>query len=207
MPNNCRRSGRRSARSRDFLVGIGFIGGGDHRVDEVERDFLALHHDLARFHRPARDEDARNVEPHRCHQHARSDLVAIGNAHHRIGAMRVDHIFDAVGDEVAAGQRIEHAVVPHRDTVIDRDGVEFLGDAAGRLDLARDQLAQIFQMDMARHELREAVDHRDDRLAEIAVLHPRRTPQSACAGHVAAVSGGAGTIGRHGRSLLASVRA
>jgi hypothetical protein len=29
----------------------------------------------------------------------------------------------------------------HRDAVIDRDGVEFLGDAAGLLDLARDQLA------------------------------------------------------------------
>ena len=57
--------------------------------------------------------------------------------------MGVRHIFDAVGDELARGQRIEHAVVAHRDAVIDRNGVELLGDAARRLDLARDQLAKI----------------------------------------------------------------
>ena len=33
----------------------------------------------------------------------------------------------------------------HGDAVIHRDGVEFLGDAAGRLDLARDQLAEILR--------------------------------------------------------------
>ncbi len=180
-----------------FLVGVALIRRRDHRIDQVERDFLALHHDLARFHRPARNEHAGDVEPHRGHQHARCDLVAIGNAHHRISAMRVDHIFDAVGDEVAARQRIEHAVVPHGDPVIDRDGVEFLGHAARCLDLARDQLAEVLEVDMARHELREAVDHGDDRLAEVAILHARGAPQSARAGHVAAVGGGAGTIGGH----------
>jgi hypothetical protein len=43
----------------------------------------------------------------------------------------------------------------HGDAVVDRDGVELLGDAAGRLDLARDQLAEILQMHVARHELGE----------------------------------------------------
>ncbi len=64
--------------------------------------------------------------------------------------MGVDHVFDAVGDELARGQAVEHAVVAHGDAVVDRDGVEFLGDAAGRLDLARDQLAEVLQMDVAR---------------------------------------------------------
>ncbi len=45
----------------------------------------------------------------------------------------------------------------HRDPVIDRDGVELLGDAARRLDLARDQLAQVLEVDVARHELGEGV--------------------------------------------------
>ncbi len=79
----------------------------------------------------------------------------------------------------------------HRDAVVDRDRVELLGDAAGRLDLARNQLAEILQMDVAGHELGERVDHRDDRLAEIAILHAGGAPQAAGAGHVAAVGGGA----------------
>ena len=88
--------------------------------------------DLAGFHRAARDEHRRDVEPHRRHQHAGRDLVAIADAHHRVGAMRVDHVFDAVGDEFARRQAVEHAAVAHGDAVVDGDGVEFLGDAARR---------------------------------------------------------------------------
>ena len=105
--------------------------------------------------------------------------------------MCVDHVFDAVGDEITARQRVEHAVVAHCDAVIDRDGVEFLGDAARRLDLAGDELAQVLEVDMARHELRERVDHGDDRLAEIAVFHAGGAPQAARACLIAAVGCGA----------------
>ena len=45
--------------------------------------------------------------------------------------------------------------MPHRDAVIDRDRVEFLGDSAGVLDLARDKLSEIFQVHMAGYELCE----------------------------------------------------
>ena len=153
---------------RDVLVRDLVVGGGDHRVDQIERNLLALEHHLAGFHRPAGDEHARDVEAQRRHQHAGRDLVAIGDADHGVGAVRVDHVFDRVRDQLARGQRIEHAVMAHGDAVIDRDGVEFLGDAAGRLDLARHQLTEILQVDVARHELREGIHHRDDRLAEIA---------------------------------------
>ena len=173
------------------------VRGGDHRIDQIERDFLAPQHHLARFHRPAGNKHHRDVDPECRHQHARRDLVAIGDAHHRVGAMGVDHVFHAVGDQVAAGQAVEHAVMAHSDPVIHRDGVELLGDAAGCLDLACDQLAQILQVDVARHELGEAVDHRDDRLTEIAVLHARGAPQPARAGHITAMGRSAGTIGRH----------
>ena len=103
--------------------------------------------------------------------------------------MGVGHVFDAVGDDLARGQRIEHAVVAHRDPVIDGDGVELLGDPARRLDLARDQLPEVLQMHVARHELGEGIGDGDDRLAEIAVLHAGRAPEAARAGHVAAVGG------------------
>jgi hypothetical protein len=119
--------------------------------------------------------------------------------------MGVHHVLDGIRDELAGGERVEHPVVAHGDAVIHRDGVELLGDAAGGLDLAGDELAQILQVHVARHELRERVHHRDDGLAEIGILHARGAPQAAGAGHVAAMGGGAGTIGRH-RGILWPVR-
>ena len=189
-----------------ILVADRIIGRRDHGIDQVQRlDATVLQHDLAGLHRPARHEDGGDVQAQRRHQHARRDLVAVADADHRVGAMRVDHVFHRIGDDLARGQRVQHAVMAHGDAVIDRDGVEFLGDAAGRLDLAGDQLAQVLQVDMAGHELGEAVDDGDDRLAEIAVLHACRAPQAPCAGHVAAMGGGAGTIGGHGGSPLAGI--
>ena len=39
----------------------------------------------------------------------------------------------------------------HCDAVIDRNGVEFFGDTACVFNFTRDQLSQIFEMDMPRH--------------------------------------------------------
>jgi len=85
----------------------------------------------------------------------------------------------------------------HGDAVVDGDRVEFLGDAAGGLDLAGDQLAEVLQVHVAGDELGERVDHRDDRLAEIAVLHAGGAPKAARTRHVAAVGRGSRTIGWH----------
>src|SRR5690606_41585120 len=82
-------------------------------------------------------------------------------------------------------EAVEHAVVAHRDTVVDGDRVELLPDAARALDLGDHELPQIFEMHVPRHELRERVRDGNDRLAEIAVLHAGRAPQRACPGHVA----------------------
>ena len=163
--------------------------------------FLAVDDRLARFHRPAGNEDRRDVEAQGRHQHPRGDLVAVGNADQRIGAVGVDHVFDAVGDEFPRRQAVEHAGVAHGDAVVHRDRVEFLGHAAGRLDLARHQLPHVLEVDVARHELGEGIGDGDDRLAEIAIGHACGAPQGARAGHVAAVGGGLGTVGGHGGSL------
>ena len=111
--------------------------------------------------------------------------------------MGVGHVFDAVGDQFARGQRIEHAVVAHGDAVIHGDGVELLGDPAGGLDLPRHQLPEVLQMHMAGDELGEGIGDGDDRLAEIPVLHAGRAPEAAGARHVAAMGRSAGAIGRH----------
>ena len=46
-----------------------------------------------------------------------------------------------VGDQVAGGQRVQHAAVAHRDAVVDGDGVELARDAARRADRLGDDPA------------------------------------------------------------------
>ena len=194
-----RAAGRAGRRSICCEIGLGdlVVGGGDHGIDQIDGLLLALDRDLAGFHRPARDEHHRHVEAQRRHQHAGRDLVAVRDADDRVGAVGVDHVLDSVGDDLARRQAVEHAVVAHGDAVVDRDGVELLGDAAGLLDLARDELPEVLEVDVAGHELGERVGDGDDRLAEIAVLHAGGAPQAAGAGHVAAVGRRSRTIWRH----------
>ncbi len=152
---------------------------------------------LAGFHRAAGDEDHRDVQAQGGHQHAGGDLVAVGDADNGVSAVGVDHVLDRVSDDFAAGQRVQHAVVAHGDAVVDRDGVEFLGDTAGLFDFPCDQLAQVLQVYVPGHELGEGVGDGDDRLFEVFVLHAGGAPQGACAGHVAAEGGGFRTVIRH----------
>jgi hypothetical protein len=124
-------------------------------------------------------------------------VVAVGDAHQRVGRVGIAHVLDAVGDQVTRWQRIQHAAVAHGDAVVHGDRVEFLGDAAGSFDLTGDQLTQILQVHVTGHELGEAVGDGDDRLFEVAVLHASGTPQGAGTRHVATGGGSAGTILRH----------
>jgi hypothetical protein len=62
--------------------------------------------------------------------------------------------------------------VAHRDPVVHRDRVE-LAPAAPRLgDRTADHLAEILEVHVSGHELRERVRHRDDRLAKVPLLIP-----------------------------------
>ena len=115
-------------------VADGVVDGHDHGVDKVEAVLDDAVDGGAGFHGAAGDEAGGDVQAHGGQEHAGGDLVAVGDAHEGIGAVRVHHRFDAVCDEVAAGQGVEHAVVAHGDAVVDGDRVEFFGDAAGRFD-------------------------------------------------------------------------
>ncbi len=84
----------------DGFIGRGRVGGDDHRVDQIEA--VLGQFSLPRFHRAAGDEYHRNVDSHGREQHPRGDFVAVRNAHQRVGAMRIDHIFHRVGDQIAA---------------------------------------------------------------------------------------------------------
>ena len=172
----------------NLLVRSAGVGGDDHGVYQVEA--VAGELGFARFHWPARDENHRDVEAQRSHQHAGGDFVAVGNTHDGVGAVRVDHVLNGVGDDLAARQRVQHAVVAHGDAVVDGDGVEFFGNAASAFDLAGNQLTHVFEVDVAGYELGKGVGNGDDRLLEVGIFHPRGAPQSAGTGHIAAVGGG-----------------
>src|SRR5690606_26421551 len=132
-------------------------------------------------------EDGGHVQPHGGHQHAGGDLVAVGNADQRVGTVGVDHVLDAVGDELAAWQRVQHAAVAHGDAVVHRNRVELDAPAAGLVDDLLHALPDVVQVHVPGYELSEAVGDGDDRLAEVRIVHPRGTPQGAGTGHVAAV--------------------
>ena len=48
--------------------------------------------------------------------------------------MRIDHVFHRVGNQLSRWQRVKHTAMTHRDTVIDRNGIELFGDTTGRFD-------------------------------------------------------------------------
>ena len=65
----------------------------------------------------------------------------------------------------------------HGDTVIHGNGVEFFGNATSSFNFTRDQLTQIFEVNVTRYELREGIHHRNNRFAEIAIFHAGGAPE------------------------------
>ena len=184
----------------DLFVADIVVSRFDHSVNQVQTAFwlnIGYADNFTGFHRAAGNEDGRNVQAHGGDQHTRGNFVAVGNAHQRVGAVGIDHVFDRVGNQVAAGQGVEHAAVAHGDTVVNGNGVEFFGNAAGFFDFTGNQLTHIVQVHMAWDELGEGVGNGDNRFAEVGFHYAGRTPQCARACHIAAVGRGFGAVFRH----------
>jgi hypothetical protein len=173
----------------NVLAADAVVRGRDHRVHQIDRLHFASKDDLTRLHGTAGHEHGRNIEPQRGHQHAGRDLIAVRNADEPVDAMGIGHVFDAVGDHLARRQAVEHPVMAHRDTVVDRDRIELLRNAPGLFDFPRDKLAEILEVNVPGDELRERIADCDDRLAEIGVLHAGGPPKAAGACHIPAMGG------------------
>ena len=131
---------------------------------------------FASFHGATRHKYDGDVEAHCGIEHPGCDLVAVGNTHHRVCAVRVDHVLHRVGNQVPGRQAVQHAVMAHGDAVVHRDRIKFFGDAACSFDLSCDQLTEVFQVNVAWHKLREGVHDCDDGLFEILILHAGGSP-------------------------------
>ena len=171
----------------ELIIADGLIDGIADRINEIDTVVDHALDGLAGLHWSTRYEDDGNVEPHGRHEHAGGDLVAVRDAHECIGAVGVNHVLDAVGDNVSARERVEHPLVPHRNAVVDRDCIEFLRHSPGLANRFGNHVANVFEVHMARNELRVGVRDRDDRFAKIIRAHAGRAPQGACAGHVASM--------------------
>ena len=162
-----------------FAVADGGVGTFHHGAHEVH--VLALV--VAGFHGAAAHEHRGDVQPHGRHEHARRNLVAVGDADERVGLVGLYHILHAVGDDVARGQGVEHAVVSHGDAVVDGDGVELGSVAAQLFDFAFHVLSYFVEVRVSRNELGKRVGNRYDGFAYLFALHAGGHPEGPGAGH------------------------
>ena len=91
------RRARRPLHSFHFRILSRSVCREHHRIDQIERTVA----ESSRLHRSTGDEHSRYIESHGGHKHARRNLVAIADADHGVGLVRLHHVLDAVGDEVA----------------------------------------------------------------------------------------------------------
>src|SRR5690554_1914530 len=143
------------------------VGGHHHRVDQIQ----GIAGVLARSHGATRDKAHENIHALRGHEHAEGDFDAVADADHGVDLVGVDHVFYAVGDQIARGQGIQHAVVSHSDAVVDGDGVEFRSKAALLFNQFFNVLTDLVQVGVTGHKLGEGIDHRNQGAAHLFVLH------------------------------------
>ncbi len=88
----------------------------------------------------------------------------------------------AVGDQLAAGQRVLHARVAHGDAVVDADRVEHERHAAGLAHALLDVLPDLVQVDVAGDDVDVAVADGDERLAEVVLADAGGAEQASMGG-------------------------
>ncbi|WP_166654839.1 hypothetical protein [Mycobacterium sp. BK086] len=197
--------GRRGHRVGGVHATAGALAGTDRAFDDVDvlarhqsartrsdslegvddRDFLlATVGELrdARHDRAVVEEDARQVQAGRGHQHAGDRLVAAGQQHRSVQALRLHDGLDAVGDDLAGHQREVHALMTHRDAVGHRDGAELERVAAGGVHAGLDRLREPLQRHVARGDLVPRRADADLRLGPVVVAHAYRAEHAARGG-------------------------
>ena len=146
--------------------------------DEI--DLASL--ELAGQHRPAADDDSRDVQPRRGHEHAGDDLVAVGDQDQAIEGVGHGHRFDRVGDQFAGAQRVFHPFVAHADPVADTDGEELEGRAAGHPYTRLDGVGDLMEVQVAGDQFVCRIGDADHRPFDFPVRQPQRFEQGAVRG-------------------------
>ena len=155
------------------------VGAQNHSVDKVGTTTA----EVTSLHRATRYKYGGDIKAHRGHQHTRRNLVAVADANQCIYLVRIGHILHAVGDNVARGQRVEHTIMAHSDTVVDGDGVELGCKTTLLLDELFNVLSYLVQMNVTGHHLRKRVGDTDNGHTHLLLLHSVCAPQASCSCH------------------------
>ena len=138
---------------------------------------------FAREHGAARNEYGGNIQPHRRHEHAGDDLVAVSHEHQAGKCVRAREDLRAVGDNFAGGERIAHSLVPHGDAVAHADGGNDDGLAARGNDALFYGLGDPVQVHMTGNDLALRRNNADNGLFHLVIRPAERLEQRALRGH------------------------
>ena len=189
-----------------ILVGNIFRGRGSNRRDKVRWGvgYAINGHDLPGLHGPTRHKHGGNIQAEGSIEHAGGDFIAVRDAHHGVGGVGIAHIFDRIGNDLPGREGIQHAAVAHGNTIVDRNGIEFFRHPTSGSDSVSHNVANVFQMHVAGHELGVRVHNGDNGLAEFVFLSAGGAPKSAGPGRITANSGHAGSKRKHKLVFLQS---
>jgi hypothetical protein len=151
---------------------------GTHRHEHV-RQVHRFAVQLTGQHRAAADQDGRQIQTGGSHQHARDDLVTVGDEHQRVKSVGPGHHLHRIGDQLAAGEGVFHPHVVHRQAVADADGVALKGCAASGAYAGLDCVSDLAQPRVTGNRLVVRVDHADKGLVHLPVGTPQRPEQRA----------------------------
>ena len=97
--------------------------------------------------------------------------------------MGVYHILYAVGNNITTGQRVQHTIVTHSNTVINSNSIEFGSIAAHLFDFLAHNLTNLVKMCMTGYKLGKRVHNGNNGFAKLLVFHTRGYPQCAGSSH------------------------
>ena len=129
-------------------------------------------------HRSTGADDCRNVQTQRAHEHSRYDLIAVRYQYESVELVRLRHGFHTVRDQFAAGERILHPDMTHRDAVTDTDRRNHDRGSTGHSDAGLDCLGDLIQMHMAWYDLTVRGNHADERLSQFFLGISHRVEQA-----------------------------
>jgi hypothetical protein len=92
--------------------------------------------------------------------------------------MGLEHGFDGIGNDFPAGERVFHAVVSHRNTIANTNGVEHKGHSSGFADTLFDELSDIVQMNMSRYDVHMGTDNSNEGFTKVFFVNSASAEQS-----------------------------
>ncbi|MNI49247.1 hypothetical protein D3C73_1038480 [compost metagenome] len=133
----------------------------------------------ASFHWAAANEYRWNVHTQSAHHHPWCNFVTVRNTYHAVKPVSGNYRFQSISDDLAAWQGIAHTDVPHRNTIIYTDSIEFKWYAASFTNRILNDFTEFLQMHMTRYDINIGVTYCDKRFTEVLFLNTCGTEQTA----------------------------